>query len=601
MNMEKLKNNSILSVVALSMKISFSASAILATIRIICTLLNSILPTIKLLLMKCIIDALTNRQREETIKYVIVYIVLILGGVIVDKINSYCILLHSEKIGLNVSNSIIDKVVDLDISYFDTPSLYDEMNIATANGGSISNLFWGFASIVQGIIQFAVSFGILCKLKPVYAVVLTVTSIPFFFVEQHNGVESYLWNRENENKVRKINYLYRVFVDKYFAVDLRVNSLIQYMRKKYNQSWNDWFAGKRKLVSNQFLKSFFAVFLSNIVAMGFVVVMAYDVLYNNFTIGDFTYYLGISTQLITYTYFVLSSLAAFKQLRLKTSGYYDFMNWRSCLDKDGEMTCSDGLKSLRFENVSFRYPNCEDTVLHNVSFEIKQGDKILLIGNNGSGKSTILKLILRLYEPSEGTIYLNGKPLREYSDKEFKALFSLLPQNYVNYAFSIKENIAGSDNVNEQRVLDSISMADMDNILEKLPKGIETYLTKQFDIEGVELSVGEWQKMAMARFFYKDADVKILDEPSSSMDVFAHDKTLAQVLKKKDSTVFLISHRLIDYRNIDRVISLENGRVVEDDAPDILRTKGGMFSSWLKTSAVDNGDNQFSSQILQGS
>ena len=107
--------------------------------------------------------------------------------------------------------------------------------------------------------------------------------------------------------------------------------------------------------------------------------------------------------------------------------------------------------------------------------------------------------------------------------------------------------------------------------------------------------------MAMARFFYKDADVKILDEPSSSMDVFAHDKTLAQVLKKKDSTVFLISHRLIDYRNIDRVISLENGRVVEDDAPDILRTKGGMFSSWLKTSAVDNGDNHFSSQILQGS
>lgn len=588
--MRELKNNSVFSVLALSMKISFSASTLLSSIRIGCTLLNSILPTIKLLLMKYIIDALTNRQQEETIKCVIVYIALILGGVVVDKVNSYCILLHSEKIGLNVSNAIINKVVELDISYFDTPSLYDEMNIATANGGSISNLFWSFAAIVQGIIQFVVSFVILCKLKPIYAVILTVTSIPFFFVEQHNGVESYLWNRENENKVRKINYLYRVFVDKYFAVDLRVNSLIQYMKKKYNQSWNNWFDGKRKLVRKQFLKSFFAVFLSNIVATGFVVVMVYDVLYKNFTVGDFTYYLGISTQLITYTYFVLSSLASFKQLQMKTSSYYDFMNWRSYLDKDGELSCSDGLKSLRFENVSFRYPNCEDTVLHNVSFEIKKGDKVLLIGNNGSGKSTILKLLLRLYEPSEGTIYLNEKPLKDYSDKEFKAMFSLLPQNYVNYAFSMKENIAGSDNVDEQMVLDSINLADMTNILEKLPKGIETYLTKQFDIEGVELSTGEWQKMAMARFFYKDAAVKLLDEPSSSMDVFAHDKTIKQVLKKKDSTVVLVSHRLIDYRNIDRVISVENGKIVEDDAPENLRTKGGMFSSWLKTGAIDNED-----------
>lgn len=115
----------------------------------------------------------------------------------------------------------------------------------------------------------------------------------------------------------------------------------------------------------------------------------------------------------------------------------------------------------------------------------------------------------------------------------------------------------------------------------------DTYLTKQFDIEGVELSVGEWQKMAMARFFYKDAAVKILDEPSSSMDVFSHDKTLAYVLGEKDRTVFLISHRLIDYRNIDRVISLENGSVVEDDAPEILRTQNGLFSSWLKANAIE--------------
>lgn len=588
--MENREKTKIFSIFSLSMKISFSASALLTGTRIACALLNAILPTFKILLMKYIIEALSQKQKSETMRIVIIYIIMILCGVIVEKINGYCVLLHNEKIGLNVSNFIIDKVVSLDISYFDTPSLYDEMNIVTASGGSISNLFWSFISLIQGVIQLVVSFVILCKLGPIYAIILMAASVPFFFVEQNNGIETYLWNRENENKVRKINYLYHVLVDKYFAVDLRVNRLIQYMKKKYNSNWDEWFRGKKELVRNQFLKSFSTVLLSNFAAMGIVILMIFDVLYKDFSIGDFTYYLGISAQLINYTYFVLSGFSSFKQLQMKTESFYDFMGWKNFLEKPGVESVSMGLSSIRFENVSFNYPNCEEKVLQNVSFEVKEGEKVLIIGNNGSGKSTIIKLLLRLYEPSQGTIFLNDKPIREYSDEEFYSIFSLLPQNYVNYAFTIKENIACCEDIDENCVWNSIHLADLTNVLEKLPDGIETYLSKQFDIRGAELSAGEWQKMAMARFFFKESSVKILDEPSSSMDVFSHDRMLASVLGEKESTVFLISHRLVDYRSINKVVSLDGGRVIENDSPEVLKLQNGMFSDWIKANVIDNED-----------
>lgn len=590
--MKKQEKVGFLSVLKLSMRISFESSLFFSLLRILCSMANAILPTTKLLIMKYVIDALIEKSQSEVLMLVAFYVFAQMVSIVIEKLNSYSALMHSEKIGLQVSNTIIDKVGELDVSYFDNPALYDEMSIATRNGGAISNLFWSLISLIQGTIQLIVSFIIVSKVGILYAVILTLTSLPYFFVERNNEIQTYQWTRKNENKVRKINYLYRVFVDKYFAIDLRVNNLLTYMKKKYIIYWNTWFAGKKGLIKKQFIKSFFSVLLSNIVAMLFVVLMSYNVLFEKLSISEFTYYLGISTQLVNYTYIVLSGFSSFKQLKMKTKSYYTFMEWKPFLAADGRECVCEPFKSIRFEKVSFSYPNCQEEILHNVSFEMRAGEKVLLIGNNGSGKSTLIKLLLRLYEPTEGKIYLNEKPISEYSQEEYYKVFSLLPQNYVNYAFTIKENILCKDfdNDGDKKVMASIEKANLSSVIDHLPNGIETYLTKQFDIDGVEFSVGEWQKMAMARFFCKEAKFKILDEPSSSLDVFSQERTLSQMLDEKESTVLLASHRFIGMINICRVISLCGGTIVEDDTPQHLEKKNGFYALWKSASLNESRD-----------
>lgn len=578
--MDGEKKTNLLSIFLLSMKISFSASNAFSVIRIICCIINAVLPTVKLLLMKFLIDALMEKMREDTLICLVLFLISHLLGIAVDKINNYCIRMHNEKISMLVSKKIIDKVNNLDISYFDTPSLYDEMSIATQNGGAISNLFWSLISLIQGFVQLAISALIIIKINKFFAIVLIISCLPYFFVERDNEIEIYLWNRENENSVRKINYLYRVLVDKYFCIDLRINNMLSYLKEKYNCQWNDWFCRKKQMVKRQFIKSYLSLMLSNIVALSFVLLLVYSVLFNDATISDFTYYLGVSTQLVNYTYFVLNGFSSFKQIRMKTDSYNRFMNWKPLLSENGEEEINERFKNIKFENVSFSYPNCTEKVLDNISFEIVAGEKVLLIGNNGSGKSSIVKLILRLYEPTEGVIYLNDKPLNKYSKDSYYRVFSSLLQNHVNYAFSMRENILGKNDIGKtERVMKCIEKADLIDAVARLPNSIDTFLTKQFDIEGVELSVGEWQKMALARFFCKDAEFLILDEPTSSLDVFAQDRTLPLILNSS-KTVLMISHRLINLNQVTRVISISNGHIVEDGNPEMLEKEMSFFYMW---------------------
>ena len=580
----KGKNTNIWSVLRLSIKISLESSFMFSMIRIFCTLLNSVIPTLKLFIMKLIIDYLFLKMRSETFFFVIIYIVILMINMAIDKMNNYISRMHGEKISFQVSKTIINKVRELDISYYDNPKLYDEMSIITNNGGAISNLFWSMVSLSQGILQLIISFIIISKIGMVYAIILVLSSLPYYFVERKNEIDTYLWNRENENKKRKINYLYRVLIEKYYSIDIRVNNSSTYMQEKYCSNWNAWFNLKNNFVRWQFIKSFFSILLSNIVASVFLLIMTYNVLFKEMSVSDFTYYLGVSTQLISYTYFVLSVFSSFKQLKMKTESYYDFLGWKSKVSyKKSENSNYKKFISLKFEHVSFTYPNCREQILKDISFEIKAGEKVLLIGNNGSGKSTLIKLILRLYEPTEGKIFINGKLISEYSQSEYYKIFSYLPQNFINYAFTIKENIFCADpDLNDgMRVFQCLKKANLLKRVNELPNDIDTYISKQFDLEGVELSGGEWQKLALARFFYRDAEINILDEPSSSLDVFSQDNILANMLDDSvDKTVLLISHRLVSLDKINRIISLVNGSIIENNMPEVLDKEDGFFAKW---------------------
>ena len=256
-------------------------------------------------------------------------------------------------------------------------------------------------------------------------------------------------------------------------------------------------------------------------------------------------------------------------------------------DQDGELPDGE-FESLEFRNVSFSYKE-EQTIL-NLSFVIRKGQKIALVGHNGAGKTTIIKLLLRLYDPTSGVILYNGKDIREYNLKAYRELFATTFQDFQMFGMTIKENVLMGrhyDNEEEQ-VISALKKAGVYEKVMTLKDGIHTMMTKEFDADGAVLSGGETQKIAVARTFVKEAVMKIFDEPSSALDPIAEFELFQNIMKEgEDHTMLFISHRLSSVKNCDKVFMLEKGHLIEEGTHQELLTANGSYAQMYKKQAMN--------------
>ena len=256
-------------------------------------------------------------------------------------------------------------------------------------------------------------------------------------------------------------------------------------------------------------------------------------------------------------------------------------------DQDGEEP-GQVFESLEFRNVSFSYEN--EQTIKNLSFVINKGQTIALVGHNGAGKTTIIKLLLRLYDPTSGMILYNGRDIREYNLKAYKELFATTFQDFQMFGMTIKENVLmGRHYENEdQRVITALKKAGVYEKVTTLKDGFHTMMTKEFDAEGAVLSGGETQKIAVARTFVKDAQMKIFDEPSSALDPIAEYELFQNIMKEGDKhTMLFISHRLSSVRNCDKVFMLERGHLIEEGTHDELMAANGSYAQMYKKQAMN--------------
>jgi len=228
-------------------------------------------------------------------------------------------------------------------------------------------------------------------------------------------------------------------------------------------------------------------------------------------------------------------------------------------------------------------------VLRHVSFRIEAGETVVLVGLNGAGKTTLIKLLTRLYDPTEGRILLDGIDLKEYDPKALYSIFGIIFQNFAKYACTVSENIMFGDISlprDDGRIAESAKAADADGFIGDLPNGYETALMRYFEKSGIELSGGQWQKLSVARAFYGDSDILILDEPTASLDALAEQEIYSQFDElRKDKTTIFVSHRLSSATVADKIIVLEYGEIIEEGRHAELMARGGRYHELFTTQA----------------
>ena len=304
--------------------------------------------------------------------------------------------------------------------------------------------------------------------------------------------------------------------------------------------------------------------------------MRIKAIYGMITIGEVTKYISAITLLQTQISVVFSLIIQTNTQNIYLESYNELMAVKN--EKyDGTLPVEKRLDNeyeLEFRNVSFHYPNNDNMVLQNVSFKLKTGQKLALVGRNGAGKTTFIKLLCRLYDPTEGEILLNGIDIRKYDYNEYIRLFSIVFQDYKIFSFSVAENVAAGPEFDRERVIESLQKAGIYERVKSMKSGIDSRLLKDQqdgDEEGIEISGGEKQKIALARALYRDAPMVILDEPTSALDPIAEQDIYTRFNDMvAEKTAVFISHRMSSCRFCDEIAVFDEGRIVQHGTHDVL-------------------------------
>ena len=553
------------------------------------TLGGALLPAAQAWVGKLIVDgvvaSIQGGHDPEQTKTVFFYLILELVLFLLSTALNHARRLVQQLIQLQLANhvrgEIIRKALSLELAFFEHPDYYDRLQNARREGSYkpvelINDTF----QIVQNTITMISFAALFFRFSPWLVVILFATSVPAFIAETRFSEQGFRLLTRRAPESRQINYLGRLLTEDSAAKEIKLFNLGETLLDRCLTLFDKFFKEDKSLAAKRAVVGFSLGLIATAGFYGSYAWIVWHTVQGNISLGDMTLYLSIFRQGQSTFQSILSAVGSIYENNLFMANYFDFLAIEPQMKVSArrEKLPTPLSHGIEFRDVGFRYPESDDWALRGINLSIRPGEKIALVGHNGAGKTTVIKLLSRLYDPTEGAILIDGIDIREVDPLDLRQKIGVIFQDFVRYHLPVTENIGFGqiDGVHRMdRIVESARKSGAHAIIENLPEGYQTVLGRWFH-GGHELSTGQWQRIALARAFMREAEILVLDEPTASLDaqteyeIFRHFQELTE-----GKMAILISHRFSTVRMADRIVVIQGGRIAEAGShQELLRREG---------------------------
>lgn len=494
---------------------------------------------------------------------------------------------------------ILQKATQLDLAFFESSTFYDQMDMVLREAYRAHNLAWRSLDMLGSLVGLNAMLGLLLQLHPFAVIVLLLTSVPQAIVVGYFANSFYNLNFTRAGARRMATYLAELISSRDAIKETRLFGLDQLFLDRFRRFWREYCNAEKQIQLSQDWTNISLSLLSIAGTAGIWIYAIIQAAQSRITLGDAVLVLQTAEQARDRVSALFYEAGELYENSLFTANLFHFLDLApssiaGALSRPADpsrllLSVAQPIKQgIEFRNVSFRYPHADRYILRNLSCTLRPGEITALVGENGAGKTTLVKLLVRFYDPTEGCIFLDGKNLREYDLDHLRGQFGVIFQDFVRFDLTARENIG----VGQIALVDEIAriqraaeMGGAQAIIDRLPKKFDNMLGKRFE-GGVDLSGGEWQKIALSRAFMREAQILILDEPTAALDALAEFEVYNRFadLTAGKLTLF-ISHRFSTVRMAHHILVLENGQLVEEGGHTDLLALGGKYAQMFTVQA----------------
>ena len=573
-----------------AIKTCFLASKFYFSLKLLVLLSTTAIPLINIWLWKEVLNGIVDfaESKQTVIVCLAVYLALLIAMHLLSRFNDYVEDRYMDEIKFYLDETMMNKTSRMDLSFFDSAKMGDKVRHARDNLGTMMSMSWLIFDIISATINVIATLIIVCAYKWWLGIITLVFLIPFMFYNKHYTERKLEMEKEQLRENRKKYYYHDTFFNNNIQFEIKLNNIGSYFINKYKMLWQKIYRINSNVdIKHRIINT--AIMIVNVSSEFFVLaVSVFDVVNKYIGIGDLQYNLNMVSRLRSQAQELMNRINRLLNVNTRLIELQEFMAIEPQIEKTGTLKPSSN-PQIEFCNVSFRYPNSEQYVLKDCSFTIKPHEKIGLIGLNGAGKTTIVKLIFRFYDPEEGCIKLDGVDLKEYDVYAVRKVFGVLFQDYVQYALPLREIIALSDfdeRFNDEKLKKACDISGASEVIKDWEDGFDSVLGRYYADNAKDLSGGQWQLVGLARAYFKDSEFMILDEPSAALDPISEDRIFEQLyhLSEGKSSV-TISHRLSNTTLADKILVIGDGHIIEQGSHFELLKQNGKYAELFNLQA----------------